>query len=1056
MKKILLFLSLITAFFIFACFSECYATEVAEEIEATEQEVEDEIVVEESKEITEEEKIGEENNNIEEENEIEEGGLAIENDEQTNALVGNVISYGTSSVADENQLIENGRYQIVSGLDENKVIDIQGPSTESGANVHLIENFNLDNQKFEVTYEDGYYTIESVYSGKVLDVYGGRTANKTNVWQYESNGTDAQKWMIKDAGDGYYNIISKCNNLCLDLEYGLTANGTNIQVYEANGTGAQKFKFIRLASENGTQIIEDGYYQIASSVDESKVLNIEVPYNTKGSNIVLSDNLDQTNQVFNVVYNGDGTYTLKSLSNNNVIDVYGGRTANKTNVWQWESNDTKAQKWVIKDAGNGFYNIISKCNDLYLDLAYGSSANGSNIQVYKGNGTAAQNFKFIKYEFKDPERTIEDGRYQIVSSKDENKLVDIAGPSKESGANVHLIENFNLDNQKFLVTYEDGYYTIESIYSGKVLDVQDGKTENKTNVRQYNSNGSDAQKWIIKDAGDGSYFIISKCNNLCLDLEYGLTANSTNIQVYEENGTAAQKFKFVRLEGDNGTKTIEDGMYQIVSSIDDSKVLTIEAPYNVSGANVIIYNNREQNSQIFDVIYNGNGTYSIKAICSNNRLAVEGAGKSLKTNIYQEGQKESDSQMWIIKDAGDGYFYIISKCNDLYLDLAYGSTANGTNVQMYKGNGTQAQKFTFVNYLLKEIGQTIEDGEYQIVSALDNKKIITVENKAQDSGSNVYIYENRSLTRQIFSVTYEDGFYTIKSVNTDNVLDVQDAGTANKTNVQLLESNGQDEQKWIIKYAGDGCYFIISKCNNLCIDIEYGSSNNCSNIQVYEENGTLAQKFKFRRPTTASITHGIDVSEWNKTINWTEVARTEDFAIIRVGYRGYRNPRLVLDSTFTQNIEGALNAGMEVGAYFFTTAVNIAEAIEEANWTADRLEGYNVTYPVAVDVEWTNGNHDGRSDYLGKEDRTIIVKAFCETIKARGYTPMIYASKSWLNTYLDMSQLQEYDIWLAHYTWSESKPSDYAGDYTMWQYSSIESVNGIVGNVDKNVCYYSF
>ena len=131
-----------------------------------------------------------------------------------------------------------------------------------------------------------------------------------------------------------------------------------------------------------------------------------------------------------------------------------------------------------------------------------------------------------------------------------------------------------------------------------------------------------------------------------------------------------------------------------------------------------------------------------------------------------------------------------------------------------------------------------------------------------------------------------------------------------------------------------------------------------------------------------------------------EVAKTEDFTIIRVGYRGYRNPRLVLDSQFTNNIQGALNSGMEVGAYFFTTAITVAEAIEEANWTIDRLEGYNVTYPVAVDVEWTNGDHDGRSDYLSKEDRTVIVKAFCETIKSRGYTPMIYASKYWLNKQL--------------------------------------------------------
>ena len=296
----------------------------------------------------------------------------------------------------------------------------------------------------------------------------------------------------------------------------------------------------------------------------------------------------------------------------------------------------------------------------------------------------------------------------------------------------------------------------------------------------------------------------------------------------------------------------------------------------------------------------------------------------------------------------------------------------------------------------------------------------------------------------------------IESVKSEKVIDVDGGGRISGTNVWQWEKNDTDPQKWYIKDAGDGYFYIISKCNNLYLDVAGASTANGANIHVWVENGSTAQKFKFLNTQVQKVFRGIDVSEWNGDINWSEVAKTEDFAIIRVGYRGYRYNNLKEDSKFKQNIEGALSAGVQVGAYFFTQAINEEEAIEEANYTADKLEGYFVSYPVAIDVEWSNGDHDGRADGLDVETRTKVVKAFLDTIKQRGYTPMIYANKTWLKNYLDLSKLQGYDVWLAHYTWSEDEPSDYSGNYTMWQYSSKENVNGVTGNVDKNVCYYNY
>ncbi len=200
-----------------------------------------------------------------------------------------------------------------------------------------------------------------------------------------------------------------------------------------------------------------------------------------------------------------------------------------------------------------------------------------------------------------------------------------------------------------------------------------------------------------------------------------------------------------------------------------------------------------------------------------------------------------------------------------------------------------------------------------------------------------------------------------------------------------------------------------------------------------------------------SGTLGIDVSSHNGSIDWTAVKNSGvSYAIIRCGYRGYGSGVLVEDSHFRSNIQGALNAGLKVGVYFFSQAVTTTEAVEEASMVLQLISGYSVSLPVYIDVEYANSSHSGRADSLGVSDRTAIVKAFCQTIQNSGYTAGLYANKTWLTSYLDMSQLSSYKVWLAQYAASPT----YTGSYHMWQYSSSGSISGISGNVDLNLWYY--
>lgn len=197
---------------------------------------------------------------------------------------------------------------------------------------------------------------------------------------------------------------------------------------------------------------------------------------------------------------------------------------------------------------------------------------------------------------------------------------------------------------------------------------------------------------------------------------------------------------------------------------------------------------------------------------------------------------------------------------------------------------------------------------------------------------------------------------------------------------------------------------------------------------------------------------GIDVSTWNGTIDWNQVAKSGvSYAIIRCGYRGTTQGGLIEDNRFATNAKNATAAGIRIGVYFFTQAISEAEAVEEASMCLSMVEGYKLTYPIFIDVESGSGN--ARANGLSKESRTAIVKAFCKTISNSGYKAGIYANKNWLTNKLNTSELTGYTIWLAQYA---SAPSYTATRYDLWQYSSQGSIKGISGNVDLDLNYLGY
>jgi len=769
---------------------------------------------------------------------VEDDSITIKN--ESNSKSEDISSEEDSKLI--KKTIEEGIYEIHTGIDDNKLLDIEGKSFNSGANIYIYQRSNVPNQKFKFIFneDDGTYTIISVNSEKAMDVQNGRTLNATNVWQYEQNGSDAQKWYIIKNSDGTYSFISKLKeNLFLDISNANTNNCANVQVYERNGSNAQKFRLALQYEQNRVTNIKEDTYNILISTNKKMGIDITSCSQHSTANVQLWTIDNNPAQKFKLTYNTDDyTYTIMAVNSGKVLDVSNGGITNYTNVWQYEQNGSDAQKWYIVKNNDNSYSFISKLNGLALDISGVSFKEGTNIQTYEYNNSNAQKFIFKNSYPMKGEKSIEDGVYELSSTGNISQSLDIVNCSTEENAELQLWTSNFTNAQKFIVKYVgDGYYKIISKASDKALTVESIDPKVGSKIVQKNDENLDTQKWIIKETDINTYYVYSKCSNLCIDVPSGDTSNGNKLQLWGENGTNSQRFLFIKREV-TGQKIIDDGIYKI--NLKNNKVFDIDGgKFNVC-ANLQTWDNSNVQQQKFRVKYNNDGTYTITAIHSAKTLDVQNGGAALYTNIWQYDVNGTDNQKWVIEDIGDGYYNIISKANGLYVDISGGlSNNNGTNIQLYYDNDSDAQKFRFTPINI------IDEDSYQIQSTINSRKVLDVSGGSQDNYANIQLWDYSRVLQQSFKFkALSNEKYIIIADHSNKVLNVQNGENEPGTNVCQYEQNESKNQEWIIQEAGNGTYYIISSANGLCLDIESGQTNNGTNIQIYTQNYTSAQKFR--------------------------------------------------------------------------------------------------------------------------------------------------------------------------------------------------------------------
>ena len=718
-------------------------------------------------------------------------------------------------------------------------------------NLNANQRFIVENNK------NGYYSIKNLNSGLYLEADGtGITQRK------KDNNTLAQDWILEDAGNGYYYLRTKCGGLYLNF------NGNmNLNIASKNEKNAQKFQFDKKANTKGTKTLEDGYYIIKTKLNTNKVIDIEGASIKAEANALLWSKSGRNNQKFKITYDGKGYYTITSVKSKKALDVAWAGLNNESNVQQYTSTGSNWQKWIIEENLDGTHSIISAHNGLFVDLPYSKATDGNNIQLYTANGGNNQKFVFEKTDAVEGTKTIANGYYKIKNAIDTSTVLDIGNFSKDVHTSVGLWQSNNGYNQRFKITYgENGYYTIKCVCSGKVLDL----ASNETNVEQDNMDNSEEQEWVISSAGDSCYNIISAHNSLYLD------TNGGKVKVANKNELSNQKFVLEKVDVEEGSKTIADGTYQIVTGIDGNKVLDITEASNSSGANVEIWANNKQKNQKFNVRYQENGFYKITALNSGKAIGVTEVGTGSLVDVKQFDISNSVNQDWIIKNAGNGYYNIISACNGLYLDIYNASANNGTNVEAYTKNNANNQKFKFMP--ITEI--KLESGTY----GLSGLQI-----KGDSNGRNLPYYKIGNGPNVFFGTFavhgWEDCFSydgqeltKIAESFKDRLIGMQDENLADKWTIYIFPSVNPDGEYCGWTHNGPGRATLYSAApKNKGIDINrcwstgfksYTDDRNYNGTEAFQAYEARALRdFLLSHKSTNGQTVLIDLHGWlNETI----------------------------------------------------------------------------------------------------------------------------------------------------------------------------------------------
>lgn len=602
---------------------------------------------------------------------------------------------------------------LLFGLDAQGYTTVYDPYTSSrNGRVHISEVFNHPSWDSGDRKNGGpFFSLGKLRdTGLYLDVSKG-TAHVGKVYYTGNNVEPELNLSMKNTalvqGRDYKVVYS--NNVNLGK-----GTATIIGINAFTGTLNVEFDIVKDEMSNGT-------YEIITSKDNNKVLDIVNGSKSKGANVQLYQWNGTVAQQYEIVKNQKGYYTIKNCGSNLYLGISTNwnTMANYNRLVQGVDSSSKAAQFVFTKNSKGQWIISSAWDSKYvIDLYGGSTNNGSAIQIFTNNNSQAQAWKLMKVKNVREEldelasknkNTLSDGTYFISSSKNTSYVLDVSNGSKNNFGNIWLFKNNGTVAQAWTVKHDSkGYVTFINVGSNKAIDVYDGKAKNYQNISQYTSNNSYAQKWIVTKDSMGYKIMSAIDKNYVLDLYNGSVNNGSNIQVYQSNGTVAQRWKFdkyvkptvetARQKMDKMAKeynaNITESTYVISNFAQSKYVVDVSNGSKNSGANVWVFQSNNTNAQKWKVKKDSVGYITFINVGSNKALDVYNGNASNGTNIWQFNYNDSYAQKWIAKKNTDGSLTFLSALNSNYvLDISTGTVRNQQNIQLYQNNGINAQKF---------------------------------------------------------------------------------------------------------------------------------------------------------------------------------------------------------------------------------------------------------------------------------------------------------------------------------------------------------------------------
>lgn len=455
--------------------------------------------------------------------------------------------------------------------------------------------------------------------------------------------------------------------------------------------------------------------------------------------------------------------------------------------------DVRKMTAVTIPNGNYYINVRSKVASS-VDIPSGSAADSTVIQLYSGNGSKAQQFTFTRQS---------DESYEIVNVNS-GKALDVRNGVAENNAIVQQYSRNNSQAQRWFIRDSGAGYYLQSALGNWVLDLSGGNTADGAAIRLYAPNGTASQLFVVSSSDvsitTGVSMIITSVANkkLVTDVTSASTANGARVQLYSSNNTNAQKYRF---------ESIGNGTYKIVN-VNSGKVLDVSGGSTANGAALQQYTNNNTVAQQWTVRNYGSGKVALVSVNANKAVDIPNGNAVQQAQLQLYSPNGTVAQQWLVAKA----------------PLTLRERLNET-----------AAKHR----------QDLPDGTYTFGSKLNTSMKMDVSGASRSNYGNVQIWAGNGTNAQKWKVTHDsNGYVTLTSVNSGKVLDVNGGVSANGTNVQQYDSNGTYAQKWIAVKNSDGSYtFQSALAENAVLDVNCGSSANGTNVQLYTSNGTKAQKW---------------------------------------------------------------------------------------------------------------------------------------------------------------------------------------------------------------------